>query len=93
VDLIESRDTVTLRCCGPGQPQDAFRIVFRKSKSCLEYDKYLEHAGLPLGKPDIMVVICIHCQNEIMITNSEGQIHPSFDGLRDAMNVFRKAYS
>jgi hypothetical protein len=66
---VTSDGTVTLTCsCG----SEAFRILFKKSKSAQIYESYgAEH------HPDTQVAECTSCGSEITITSSEPQMQAS----------------
>lgn len=95
MDLRESTDNrkTYLNCCSQTTPpQNAFRIEFRKSESTLRYEELrseeAERTGRPYrtGAPDILVAICIHCSNEITITDTEGKMPTAWTATTPTYN-------
>lgn len=111
MDLVKRQAIPEIRrleCDKHDPPCANFNIEFRESFSTQEYNTHRRTAGMKVGEPDELHVICTQCGNEIAILDtSEGKVPmPNFkaqdkfrrnlddltDASRYAADTFRRYY-
>jgi hypothetical protein len=98
VKLIQTngvKGTHALYCnCPDLRPEvnKTFRIEFRRSASAQKNSELARAYNGPGSPPDVLVVICSHCGNEIQIMNTQENFAKSVHDIQDAFENLNDSF-